>query len=486
MAGIGFKLRNLVEERGLLGFVAGYSMASAIMAGPWIVTILTVIGVTLLSINLAHFDAYITHVYQVSLITVGFIQFPATRYLADLLYRRDYSRVFPAFSYTTALALVATSAIGSLWAATTSGPSLFERVLVVTLMNIVTAQWVSLVFLVTVHAYRAILGSFVLGGVVSFFAVNHGLGSNDNLSILLGYSTGQLVTLVILVGVLMKEYPAYQLYDPEALTWVRRSPSLALAGGFFYLGIFADKFAYRYGGWLSDSSMVGREVLGPWLYISQPYEFLSFLAQLTVIPALAIFYVRVETGFYEVYKAFYRGIDERRTLEELRIIKNGILSEMKTGAKAVGASQAVISLLCFLVASELLPNRILAEQHTSLLRADIVASYFAILMLLVIVLLLYFEFYRDAFYISGGYAVLNFSLSCISVYTGDYHGWGAALASLIFCLIACRVVWVKVDDLLYQTFSKSPVETLPDRVVGIPGVGRYRVKKGDFSFDVEA
>ena len=379
-----------------------------------------------------------------------------------------------------------TTLIGALWTVTTAGPSLFERALVVSLMNIVTGQWVSLIFLVTVHSYRAILGAFILGSMVSLTAVNQYLGSNDSLSILLGYTLGQTVTLILLVAVLMREYPAYRGYDRGALVWMKRSPPLALAGGLFYIGIFADKFAYRYGGWLSDSSIVGREVLGPWLYMSQPYEFLSFLAQLTVIPALAIFYVRVETGFYEVYRAFYRGIDERRNLEELKAIKDQILVEMKSGGVVVAVSQAVISLLCFLVASELLPNRILAPQNTDLLRADIVASYFAILMLLVIVLLLYFEFYNDAFRITVAYAALNFTFAALSVYRGDYHGWGAALASLICCIVAVRVVWLKVDDLLYQTFSKSPVETLPERVKGIPGVGRYRVKKGEFSFDADA
>ena len=66
-----------------------------------------------------------------------------------------------------------------------------------------------------------------------------------------------------------------------------------------------------------------------------------------------------------------------------------------------------------------------------------------------------------------------------------YFGWSAALASVISCGVAAKVLWDKVDDLLFQTFSKSPVETLPERVKGIPGVGRFRVKKGDLGFHVE-
>lgn len=489
MAGIGFRLRRLAEERGLLGFIASYSAASAIMAGPWIITVLTVIGVTLLghSMDLARFDTYITHIYQVSLITVGFLQFPATRYLADLLFTKNYRKVFPAFATTLGVSLLCTSLIGVAWATTTPTAPILERVLAVSLLNVVTAQWVSLIFLVSVHSYGAILAAFLFGGVLSISAVTMVFGANSALSLLAGYTIGQLLTLAILLGVLMKEYPSYSLFDPQALVWVKRYPSLPLAGGFFYLGIFADKFAYRYGSWLSSSPMVGHEVVAPWLYISEPYEFLNFIGQLTVIPALAVFYIRVETGFFEVYKAFYKAIDERKTLAELKFIKQEILSEIKRGAKAVGASQMVISLLFFLVAPELFPNRVLSPMESDILRASIVSSYFAILLLLIVVLLLYFEFYRDAFWISSIYAVLNYTLTTTTLLLSEgSHGWSAAAASFICCLIAARVLWVKVDDLLYQTFSKSPVETLPEKVRGIPGVGRFHVKKEKFEFHVEA
>ncbi|MCA9776220.1 MAG: exopolysaccharide Pel transporter PelG [Candidatus Eremiobacteraeota bacterium] len=482
MAGIGFRLRRMAEEQGLVGFFTGYSVAAAIMAGPWIMTVLTVLGVTMLSPDLDWFDAYITHVYQVSLITVGFFQFPATRYLADLLYKKEYRQVFPSFHYTLLICLGITSLIGAFWAFTTPGPPALERLIVVCLMNIVSAQWVSLVFLVTVHNYRAILGAFLVGGIVSIFSVNEYFGFNSNLDVLAGYTAGQALTLLILIGTLMSEYPAYEPFDKNCLVWLKRYPSLPLAGGLFYLGIFADKFAFRYGGWLSGEGIMGRQVLAPWLYMSEPYEFLTFLAQLTVIPALAVFYIRVETGFYEVYKAFYKGIDDRRTLEELKEIKQQILQEMKSGALAVASAQAVISLLCFLVAPELLPNQVLSVTNTAILRASIVAAFFAILLLLVIVLLLYFEFYREACFSAALYTVLNYTFTVLTILiTSDLYGWGAALASCLAFLVAARILWVRVDDLLYQTFSKSPVETLPEKVKGIPGVGRYRVQKGELT-----
>lgn len=482
MAGIGFRLRRLAQEEGLLGFFASYAAAAAIMAGPWIITILTISCVTLLGGELERFGAYVTHAYQSSLIIAGFFQFPATRYLADLLYRHDYRKVFPAFNFTLIASLVASTLVGLLWAWSTPGPvpSVREKILVVSLQNIVNAQWIALVFLVTIHRYRSILFGFSLGGVASVLAATGVFGAHDSLTALLSFTLGQALALGILIGALAREYPAYSRLDLRALEWVWRSPALPLTGGFFYLGTFADKFAYRYGGWLSDDPIVGVEVVAPWLRISHPYEYLAFLAQLTVIPALAIFYIRVETGFYEIYKSFYETIDRRGTLQELTYLKEQLLLRLSSATRTVYASQGVITFLCVLVAPEIVPGRTLTPYESDILRANLLASFFAILLLLTLVIFLYFEFYREACTVAAGYALMNWSFCAVPLALGsDAHGWGAALASLVASLSAARWLWVKVDDLLFQTFSKSPVETLPLRAEHVPGVGRFHFVKGN-------
>ena len=486
MAGIGFRLRRLVEDQGLVGFLTGYSAAAAIMAGPWIVTILTVLGVALLGGDQLVFETYVTHVYQASLILAGFLQFPATRYLADLLYRQNYRAVFPAFTFTLVISLCCSTAVGLCWGLTTPGQDWTERVLAIALLNIITGQWIALIFLVTVHNYLAIILAFTSGGILSVYSSSRYFGFNDTKTILFAYAGGQALTLLLLAGVLMREYPSYQRWDNQALSWVLKKPSLPLAGGLFYIGVFADKFTFRYCGAISESRVSGVEVIAPWLYSSQPYEYLTFLAQLTIIPALAIFYIRVETGFFEVYKAFYKAIDEQKTLDELVGIKERIVIELKAGARSVGAGQAVVTLLCLLIAPELIPNHLLDNDDSNLLRAAIVASFFSILLLLIVVILLYFEFYNEACFLTLSFTILNFDLSLGSLYLPQvFLGWGSTLAAFLSLGLGAVVLWVRVNDLVYQTFCKAPVETIPQRTRGIPGVGRFRLQKERLSIDFE-
>jgi len=489
MAGIGFRLRRVTEEEGIWGLLVGYTTAAAIMAGPWILTILTVGMVSFLGQEMELFEAYIVYVYQASLLLVGFLQFPATRYLADLMFKRDYRGVYPAFNATLLSGLGLSTLVGAAWAFTTPGPdpSGSEKLAVVGLLNIVSAQWISLIFLVTIHRYKAILAAFTTGGLVSILWAVLSFGSNRTLISVVGFSMGQLITLAILLAALMREFPAYERFDFGYWGWVGRSFSLPLAGFLFYLGSFADKLVYRYAGFFTSKAHSGDLVLAPWLYLSYPYEVLTFLAQLTVIPALAVFYIKIETGFFEVYKAFYQTIDNRGSLSQLTYIRDRILEQLITSARTVCASQGVVTLLCILVTPELFHFAVHSARDAQILRAGIVAAFFGILVLMMLVIFLYFEFYQEACAVAGLYAFLNAGLTLLSLGLQiQPEGLGAVLASLLVSLFSAWLLWSRVNDLLYQTFSKSPVKTLPLGDEGLTGVGRFHFKKEGFKFDSPA
>ena len=478
MAGIGFKLRKMTEEGGLLGFFGGYATAAAIMAGPWLLTVLTVGAMSFFGQSLDRLSLYLTHIYPLSLIVVGFIQFPATRYLSDLLYVGQYKDVFPALNATLLTGNLASTLLALLWALTTPDVSLGEKMGVLSLTNIVTMQWIALIFLVTIHRYFAIIGAFMLGGIVSFLVgleLNYTLGTTGAL---FGFALGQAITVAILLVSLMREYPASSHWDFGYVDWIKRSPSLSLAGGLFYLGSFADKIVFRYGAFLTDAPGTGELRLYPWLYMSHPYETITFLAQLTIIPALAIFYIRLETGFFEVYKAFYNTIDERGNLEQLHYIKREILAQLNRGAKNIFAIQGVISVLAILLAAEIFPWVSNTQLQDNLLRVSILAAFFGIFVLLTIVIFLYFEFYKESCWAAASYLTLNGLFTAIGLFLPEaYYGWGAVLAGIIASAWSANLLRQRVDDLLYQTFSKSPVETLPSRPNELQGVGRFHFQK---------
>ena len=115
------------------------------------------------------------------------------------------------------------------------------------------------------------------------------------------------------------------------------------------------------------------------------------------------------------------------------------------------------------------------------------AAFFGILVLMMLVIFLYFEFYQEACAVAGLYAFLNAGLTLLSLGLQiQPEGLGAVLASLLVSLFSAWLLWSRVNDLLYQTFSKSPVKTLPLGDEGLTGVGRFHFKKEGFKFDSPA
>ena len=93
MAGIGFELRRLLDRQSLWGLVRAYTYAGVISSGPWVLSILGVMGIGLLSVGplpameVRQFLVTITYLMAASLIWTGGLQLMFARFIADCIYR---------------------------------------------------------------------------------------------------------------------------------------------------------------------------------------------------------------------------------------------------------------------------------------------------------------------------------------------------------------------------------------------------------------
>src|SRR5215831_5561838 len=101
MAGIGFRLENLVTQGSYLEAATAYASSAVITAGPWLsgVVALVVLNISTSS-YLQESDhsllfATIVSTFAASLLIVGGLQLPVTRYLADRLYLKDTASIAP-------------------------------------------------------------------------------------------------------------------------------------------------------------------------------------------------------------------------------------------------------------------------------------------------------------------------------------------------------------------------------------------------------
>ena len=412
MAGIGFRLRRLAENESLFGFLTGYLSAGMICCGPWIITVLA----------LAYLGGHVlvTYCYCMSLITTGGLVMVVTRYLADRLYADDSLSHLP----TLLGVLLVNSPIQCLLALCFVFwlPIPFElKAGFVGLFVCVSNTWLLMAFLGAVRAYRAVVEAYLIGGALAVFGA-------------VGYFVGQGVVLLWMLRVLFAEFALTRGPSYEFLGYIRRFPALFLAGTLLNLCVWSGVFVY----WTSP--------LAVWQYGLPTYypthDLALFLALLSILPALVIFFVKTETEFYEGYRAFFGGIVYVKVpLTELSRRKAEMIDALLRGLADVIKVQGIVTLM-------------LVSFTSGPLRSCLMAAFFFALFQGASTILLYYEAYWSVALSAFLCVVLNVAVTYNWL---AYHGLGLLVGSVAGFLVCALVLWRHLRSLERYTFMSQPM-----------------------------
>ncbi len=451
MAGIGFKLRFYAEEGTYSGILKGYTYSAIISAGPWLLSALALGALAFLSRGeMGLYHGTLMYVFSFTLLYTGFFQFVVTRFLADKLYGGDIDRHVPTFLGTLLLTLVPQAYLVLGFLGTLQAPTPF-RFVAYSCTLAVSSVWIIMIFLGVVRAYHWAVFSFLAGGCVtvgSGWLLGRFWGQTGYLS---GFLAGQLVTLALLVWLFLSEFPWKKAMDFSFLSYFRKFPSLCLIGFLYYLSSWVDKFVYR-------ASPHGVLIAPRFLFAAPDYEVASFLAQLTTVPALAIFFLRVETDFYERYRDFFAAIAQHQTFAAIDSCRELIIRSVREGFWFLLRFQGILTLTLFLMAPQVFRLIWLNAPEINLLRFMILGNFFQTLLFLSMILMLYFEFYGDALLACAVFLAANWGLSLAALeFLPQAPGAGFTLAAVIgFAFTAWRFL-TKLQRLTELLFSNQPV-----------------------------
>ncbi|MCA9780102.1 MAG: hypothetical protein KC800_25420, partial [Candidatus Eremiobacteraeota bacterium] len=173
MAGIGFQLRRFTQEGTLRGFIKGYYNAALVAAGPWVLTVISLIVIGfLMRQNAARTELFletIIYIYAFSLITTAPFQLIVTRYLADQLDAQKLTAHIPSFLSVGIVSAVFHYVVGFIffsqvdvsWVYTMISAALFAMVSLV---------WLLLAFVGAVRAFHLVATSFTAGTIVAILS----------------------------------------------------------------------------------------------------------------------------------------------------------------------------------------------------------------------------------------------------------------------------------------------------------------------------
>ena len=305
MAGVGFELKKLFAQRGLLAGLRAYGVSGAVCAGPMLLGVLMQLGLQLLcqlfgrpALERQLTVCMITYSLLASLLITSVLSMVVTRFLADMLFEERPAAVMPSFWGSTGLLLAAGGTLYGLFLCV-SGAGVLHGFLCWTLFGELVVVWNAMSYLTAIKNYRGILGSFACAAAVALCLAAAGLalGLPTVAAVLAAVCTGYGVMLVWDVALLTRSFPAGEGSAFVFLQWCDDGWPLALTGLFTNLGLFGHLVLM----WLGPLQL---RVKGA--FVGAPaYDVPSLLAFLTILVTTVNFVVSVEVNFYPKYRSYY-------------------------------------------------------------------------------------------------------------------------------------------------------------------------------------
>jgi uncharacterized membrane protein len=454
MAGIGFELRRLLKEESLGSLIKVYAYSALLSAGPWVISILAILAIGF--IQILHFDAshatvrfqiIVTYAFALAatLIVSGFIQLPFTRFVSDLIYQQRHDEVLGNyFGVLTVLWLLGLPFVYllSLWLLPESSP--LQRLLLGATFLTLSAVWIANTLVSSLKYYRGLVYSYaVTYGLIILGAYLFG---SDLDHMLFVFFAGNVLLLTIMTVLIIQAYPSrrwvlFNFFDRKRFYY-----TLGFAGLFYNLGTWSDKFIFWY------HPLTGEAILGN-IHASVVYDIPVFLAYLSIVPGMAVFFYRLETDFAEQYDLYYSNVRERGTLDAIRRYHAGIIRVARQAIREIIVVQAIVDLLLYLSTPWLFSLLKIPLLYQSLFSILLVGALLQMGLISVLALLFYLDRRRKAMWLALLFFILNTLLTLLSIRLGPpFYGYGYALSLLATFTVALLVLKRTLERLDYETF----------------------------------
>ena len=463
MAGIGFELKQILKERTLISVFKAFGYSAVLSSGPWVISMIIILGIGLANIYLYHtqdptqtmLKASVTYVSALALSSVytGFFQLPFTRFIADRMYEKRHYLILPNF-----LGMIILTIIGGLVIALPLAIFLFDTqsnffvLLYVTLFVVLSCVWIANILAASLKLYKHVI-LFYLAGYALIYLVAYFLKDFGILGLLIAFIIGNSLLFILLFLGIIYYYPSYNRannrfirFDAFQNSYGKFYWKLGFSGMLYNIAIWVDKVIF----WFSP--IVGYVVIGK-LHASMVYDFPIFLAYLSIIPGMAIFFFRLEVDFAKHYEKFYRAINKHSALSQIKYHKQKMIDAVKRSTQEVLFVQGMFNILLFLSAETIFEVFVLPKLYLPLFYVDVIGVQLQLGFMSILAYLYYLDKQKEALVYTLAFVLLNALLTWVSIQLGPYfYGYGYSVALLILFVSSIRTLNKILQELDYQTF----------------------------------
>lgn len=462
MAGVGFELKRLFRNKGFLANLKGYFISTIVTVGPTILCILLLIAMNEVLVVLGEsynnrqlFLATIVYCFAFSLIITGGLAMLMARYVSDCLFEKNIDRINPSLLGVSLIALSLAFITGVPFLLNSNIDAVLKIITYLIYAELVVV-WLQGVYLSAVKHYLKIAGIFFTGVLtiaLTTFILVELVGIGPLMSVLLSICIGFGVMVILFFITLYKTFGLGKNSLSNCFDFLKSGDKyweLLVLGLFYYLGIYGHNFVF----WLSKESVVVENTYR----FSPMYDLPVFYAFLTIIPAMVIFVVKVETSFYGKFREFYYMVRGNGSINDIKRTKEEMIKTLLAELRHMIEVQAFISFVAIMLGLRILPIVGFTTLSVDIFSILVLASLAYIIMYLLIIILLYFDDRKGAMFIALVFFLTSVAFSFISVKLGQsYYGFGFFFSSLLSMIIAFIRLNFYLKNIEYNTFGLQPI-----------------------------
>jgi len=460
MAGIGFELKKLFSQNGLLLKARANLYASLVVAGPMLMGFLLLLGTKFISAfggASSHQQdlivVIITYSLLFSLLLSSLLLFILARYVADMLYINAYQRILPSLYGSLSLLLVVGAILWSIFLYF-SGLEIRYSISSFILFGEGLVVWTQLNYITAIKEYWTILLGFVIG---IFTGLLIGLllilmKYDVVASVLAGSCIAYGILIIDFTYVLHRFFPLGSDHPLRFLEWLDEYPHLLFVGFFSTLALFAHLIIMWTGPW-------GVQVQGLFYHAPQ-HDIPALFAFATSLVTTVNFVTSVEVNFYPRYRLYFGLLNGEGSLGDIEKAYEGMLAVLKQELFYLAIQQVFVTIFAVVVIGEVLVYFPLGFTSVMIGTFRVLAVGYGAYAIgnSLMLFLLYFASNEDAMLSVIPFLLINILATFYTLTLPEsYYGFGFVLASVIYYLVAEGRLSAYMAHLDFFILTKQPV-----------------------------
>ncbi|NLI09797.1 MAG: exopolysaccharide Pel transporter PelG [Elusimicrobia bacterium] len=456
MAGIGFELKKLFKDNRLISIFQVYGYSALLSSGTWMISIFSILFIGLIKTyqnknvaEIIQFQVSITYLLALSLIFSSFFQLSFSRYIADMIFHKKQERILPGFVGVIfiifSLGFIFILGFSFLFLRHTSP---FFIILFCGSFLSLSGMWIANTLLLGIKKYKLIFSAYLFS-YSSIILLAFSAGNYKLEGLMFSFFFGNSVLFFWLSAIVVKNYKSQDFIDFGFLSDKEYSlmPCLIFGSFFYNMGTWIDKAFF----WFSENT--GYRVLSK-LNASIVYDLPLFLAYLSIIPGMAIFFYRLEADFAEKYELFYKNVREGGTLKEIKDYKEEMTDTVRIMIREVIVVQGIFDLLIYFYSPAVFEMLNMPKLYLPLFHIDLISVQLQLGLMSMLSVLYYMDKRREAMWISLFFMISNSIFTWITIkHLGPFFfGYGFGFSVFSSFIISLYVLRKTFRNLEYETF----------------------------------